>query len=71
MVKFTCENDKAFNNALSYLHESCGVSTVGDTVNMFKQEFNGYLFVDQDWSWDCYMFANDRDATMFVLRFSS
>lgn len=71
MIKFSCEDNAAFKNAISWLHNERDVSTVGDTVNAFKSEFNGYLFVDQDWSWDCYMFANDKDATMFIMRFSS
>ncbi len=70
MVKFTCEDNPVFKNAIDWLHQERDVSTVGDTVNAFKSEFNGYLFVDQDWSWDCVMFANDQDATMFVMRFS-
>lgn len=70
MIKFPCENNTAFKNAIAWLHTERGVSTVGDTVNAFKSEFNGYLFVDQDWSWDCIMFSNAQDATMFVMRWS-
>lgn len=70
MVKFSCDNNSAFYNAVAWLRKERDVSTVGDTVNAFKSEFNGYLFVDNDWSWECVMFANDQDATMFVMRFS-
>ena len=71
MVGFSCDNDKAFKNALSFLHKEKDVSTVGDIINAFKSEFNGYVFLDNNWDWECYMFANDRDATMFIMRFSS
>lgn len=70
MVKFSCKDNRAFLNSLTYLYKKHGTSTVGDTVNLFKSEFNGYLFVDNDWSWDMIAFGNDQDATMFVMRFS-
>ena len=71
MVKLPCDfNDPMLQRALAWLHDKHGHSTVGDTINLFKSEFNGYLFVDNDWSWESIMFANDQDATMFVMRFS-
>lgn len=70
MIKFSCDNNQAFKNAIEWLRTERGADTVGDTVNAFKSEFNGYLFVDTDWSWECIMFANDHDATIFVMRWS-
>lgn len=70
MTKFPCDNNQAFKNAIKWLHEHRDVSSVGDTINAFKTEFNGYVFLDNNWDWDVVMFANDQDATMFVMRFS-
>lgn len=70
MVKFSCDDNLAFKNAIKWLHTERDVSTVGDTINAFKAEFNGYLFVDNNWDWETITFANDQDATMFVMRFS-
>ena len=70
MTKFPCDNNPAFKNAIKWLHEHRDVSSVGDVINAFKTEFNGYVFLDNNWDWETFTFANDKDATMFVMRFS-
>ena len=71
MIKFSCENNQAFTNALSFLREQKAAVSVGAVIKAFRSEFNGYVFLTQSWDWEYYAFANERDATVFMLRFSS
>ena len=71
MLKFPCTGNRAFENALRHLHNTHhDLTTVSKTINAFTKEFNGYLFLDETWLWDYFAFANEHDATMFMLRFS-
>lgn len=74
MIKIDCcpsdEGYTLFLNALSYLRKKYGSDTVGDVVNLFMTEFRGYLFVDNDWTFERIVFAKDQDGITFLMRFS-
>lgn len=59
-----------FDNAIQWLHNNHKVETVGEVTRWFKIAFNAYAFHDQMFAWEYVVFPNEKDATMFMLRFS-
>ena len=62
--------EPAFRNAMNNLLINHEVDTVGKMCRVWKEVYDCYLLHDSDLVWDVVGFKDEKQATLFVLKWT-